>query len=71
MRQIAEEFHEPALESGVKIVHSCGWDCAPADLGVLFLAQHTEAVLHRSALKVTLLMQIPVGSLQAPRQCDS
>ncbi len=52
MRQIIEEFHVPAREANVKIVHSCGWDCAPADLGVLFLAQHAEYVLHRSGLPV-------------------
>ena len=52
MRQTVEEFHEPARKSAIKIVHSCGWDCAPADLGVLFLAQHTETALHRSGSRI-------------------
>ena len=56
MRQIIEQFHESASTSGVKIVHSCGWDCAPADLGVLFLAQHSETVLHRSSFNTVRLI---------------
>jgi len=47
MKQTIEEFHEPAAKEGVKIVHCCGWDCAPADLGVLFLTKHAEKALGR------------------------
>ena len=47
MRQTVEKFHEAAVQAGVKIVHCCGWDCAPADLGVLFLTKHAEKALGR------------------------
>lgn len=45
MRQVIEEFHEPAIKAGIKIVQCCGWDCTPADLGVLYITQHAEKAL--------------------------
>ena len=32
--------HEQAVRSGARIVHSCGFDSIPYDLGVLFAVQH-------------------------------
>jgi short subunit dehydrogenase-like uncharacterized protein len=31
--------HERAVQSGARIVHACGFDCVPNDLGVLFTLQ--------------------------------
>ena len=36
-RQSIDRFDEPARESGARIVHSCGFDSIPSDLGVLAL----------------------------------
>lgn len=41
-REIIDEYHDAAVESEARIVHSCGYDSIPADLGTL-LAQ-TRAV---------------------------
>jgi short subunit dehydrogenase-like uncharacterized protein len=32
--------HQRAVASGARIVHACGFDCVPNDLGVLFTLQH-------------------------------
>src|SRR3954447_17053267 len=32
--------HETAVATGARIVHACGFDCVPADLGVLFTLGH-------------------------------
>jgi len=37
MRETIDRFDAPARESGARIVHSCGFDSIPSDLGVLEL----------------------------------
>ena len=37
MRRTADELHEVAAASGARIVHACGFDSIPSDLGVLVL----------------------------------
>lgn len=47
--------HDQAAAAGVRIVHSCGFDSIPSDLGVLLLHQHagplTDTTLVVAALK--------------------
>ena len=38
VRRSIDEFQEPAVASGARIVHSCGFDSVPSDLGVQLLA---------------------------------
>ena len=42
MRDMIERYHETAVETGARIVHSAGFDSIPFDLGVLFLQQAAE-----------------------------
>jgi len=37
MRQTADKLHDVAAASGARIVHACGFDSIPSDLGVLLL----------------------------------
>ena len=39
MRDAIDRFHETAKASGARIVHTCGFDSIPSDLGVQFLAE--------------------------------
>ena len=59
MRESADRYHAAAAESGARIVHACGFDSIPSDLGVLTLheaARAGEAVdLHDTTLVVTAL----------------
>ena len=41
-REAIDRFDAPARESGARIVHSCGYDSVPSDLGVLLLHQRVE-----------------------------
>jgi short subunit dehydrogenase-like uncharacterized protein len=50
VRESVESLHDLASRSGARIVHSCGYDSVPSDLGVLLL--HEEAVA-RDAGKLT------------------
>ncbi|MCW2679034.1 MAG: enoyl-ACP reductase [Frankiales bacterium] len=60
MRQSIDRFHETAAASGARIVHACGFDSIPSDLGVLLAAEQartdgegelTETVLHVVSMK--------------------
>ncbi|GAB3131966.1 saccharopine dehydrogenase NADP-binding domain-containing protein [Tsukamurella serpentis] len=42
-RRSIDKFHEQAVASGVKIVHSCGFDSIPSDLGTFLLYQRAQA----------------------------
>ncbi|MBL8419917.1 MAG: saccharopine dehydrogenase NADP-binding domain-containing protein, partial [Dechloromonas sp.] len=39
IRRMLSQYEETARKSGARIVHSCGFDSIPSDLGVLFLQQ--------------------------------
>jgi short subunit dehydrogenase-like uncharacterized protein len=43
MRESAERHHDAAAASGARIVHACGFDSIPSDLGVLLLHQAARA----------------------------
>ncbi len=34
MRKTIDQYHQQAMEKKLKIVHNCGFDCIPSDLGV-------------------------------------
>ncbi|HZF51761.1 MAG TPA: saccharopine dehydrogenase NADP-binding domain-containing protein [Polyangiaceae bacterium] len=40
MRKMIDAHHAEARESGARIVHTCGFDSIPSDLGVLMLQEH-------------------------------
>jgi len=37
MRRIIDAYHEPARDAGVRIVHTCGFDSIPSDMGAYWL----------------------------------
>ncbi|MEZ5553087.1 MAG: saccharopine dehydrogenase NADP-binding domain-containing protein [Pseudomonadales bacterium] len=43
MRRMIDEHHESARRSGARIVHTCGFDCIPADMGVHWLQREMRA----------------------------
>jgi short subunit dehydrogenase-like uncharacterized protein len=42
MRRMIDAHHEQARDSGARIVHTCGFDSIPSDLGVLFVQQEMQ-----------------------------
>jgi short subunit dehydrogenase-like uncharacterized protein len=57
MRRTADELHDLAAGTGARIVHACGFDSVPSDLGVLVLrdriARETADELTDTTLAVT------------------
>lgn len=43
MRESIDRYHDAAVASDVRIVHACGVDSIPSDLGVLLLAERAAA----------------------------
>ena len=43
IRRSIDRFHEVATRTGARIVHSCGFDSVPSDLGVLVAAEQARA----------------------------
>ena len=42
IRRMIDQHHEKAKNNGVKIVHCCGFDSIPSDMGVFFLQQSAK-----------------------------
>lgn len=59
IRAMIDAHHDEAAERGVRIVHCCGFDSIPSDLGVLFvqteMLERTGALAHRVEACVTRL----------------
>jgi len=43
MRRMIDDYHDAARESGARIVHTCGFDSIPSDMGVYFVQQQMRA----------------------------
>ena len=43
MRQMIDQHHDRARETGARIVHTCGFDSIPSDLGVYFMQREANA----------------------------
>lgn len=46
MERMQLEYNDLAREKGVYIVSACGFDCIPADMGMVFLENHFDGEVH-------------------------
>lgn len=44
MRRILDKYHEAAKEKDVRIVHCCGFDSIPSDLGTCLVVDHLNSL---------------------------
>ncbi len=42
MQRMIDRYHERAIETGARIVHACGFDSVPSDMGVWFLQAEAQ-----------------------------
>lgn len=59
IRRTIDKWHEKAQETGAKIVHSCGFDSVPSDIGMFHLYQVSQA----SFSTVTMAVEYLSGGL--------
>lgn len=50
VRRMIDQHHEAATAGGVKIVHCCGYDSIPSDLGTLLVVDYITNKLHKYVL---------------------
>ena len=63
MRRTADELHDVAAGTGARIVHACGFDSIPSDLGVLLLREHVAKELGDDLTNTTLAVTAARGGL--------
>lgn len=54
MRKMIDQYHETAKINGVKIVHTCGFDSIPSDMGVYFIQRELKAQIGKLANKIEM-----------------
>ena len=62
MHHTIDVYHDAARASGARIVHSCGFDSIPFDLGVLHLQEHAKAVTGACVSRVKSRVRAMNGS---------
>jgi short subunit dehydrogenase-like uncharacterized protein len=61
MRQMIDQHHEAARTRHVRVVHACGFDAVPSDLGVLLVQTRARAELGRACDRVTSYFEVKGG----------
>lgn len=62
IRQMVDRHHERASETGARIVHCCGFDSIPMDLGVFFLQQEAARRHGSCCEEIALFVKATSGS---------
>ena len=63
MRQMLDAHEQAAIKSGARLVHCCGFDSIPSDLGVWFLQQHAQRLFGTTMSRVRLGVQAVKGKM--------
>ena len=63
IRESIDSFHKKALEKKIKIIHSCGFDSIPSDLGVLLLQKDSVEKFNKTCDNVSLYVKSIRGGL--------
>lgn len=63
IREMIDKHHDTAKANGVKIVHSCGFDSIPSDLGVLYAQEQAKKTYGEYAAKVSMRVHDFAGEL--------
>lgn len=61
MRAMIDAHHDTAVESGARIVHACGFDSIPSDLGVWFTQQQAAESFGETCSKISLRVKAMKG----------
>ncbi len=61
MRKMIDSFQTDAEKSGARIVHSCGFDSIPSDIGVWFLQREAQRLHGALCIEIKLLVKAMKG----------
>ena len=63
IRESIDLFHEKAIKNKCRIIHSCGFDSIPSDLGVLLLQRYCQKKYNKVCNEVNLYVEALKGGL--------
>lgn len=63
IRRMIERYQEQAQASGARIVHCCGFDSIPSDMGVWFLQQQAQQTFGEPCQDVRMRVKVAKGGL--------
>lgn len=63
IKRMLDKYEDSARESGARIVHCCGFDSVPSDMGVYFLQQHAEQTLGSMAERIKMRVKAAKGGM--------
>jgi short subunit dehydrogenase-like uncharacterized protein len=63
IREIVDQYHDAAVESDTRIVHSCGFDSVPTDLGTTLVQSHATETHGRPCDVVQIYLEDGDGSV--------
>ncbi|PCM45789.1 saccharopine dehydrogenase family protein [Marinobacter sp. ANT_B65] len=63
IRRMVERYEDQAKASGARIVHCCGFDSIPSDMGVFFLQQQAEKTFGEPCQDVRMRVKVAKGGL--------
>lgn len=61
MRRMIDEHHDAAVASGARVVHACGFDSIPSDLGVWFTQQRAQEQFGQPCRSIALRVKAMKG----------
>ncbi len=62
MRRMIDQHHEAASANGTKIVHTCGIDSIPSDMGVFFMQKEAKARTGHRAKQIKMRVRAFAGA---------
>lgn len=63
MRRMLDQHAERAKQTGARIVHCCGFDSIPSDMGVWFAQQQAMATLNKPLVKIRMGVEAMRGKM--------
>lgn len=63
IRQTVDRFHDAATEADTRIVHCCGFDSVPADLGTLLVQSHADRRFDATCETVRIYLESVSGGI--------
>lgn len=63
MRRMIDKHHEAAVANGTKIVHTCGFDSIPSDIGVYFVQKAAQEQTGQRAKAIDMRVRVMKGGL--------
>ena len=63
IKRMLEKYEAKAQESGARIVHCCGFDSVPSDMGVYFLQQQAEQEFGSMAERIKMRVKAAKGGM--------